>query len=72
MQLLFEPQAWLSFLTLTLLEIVLGIDNIILLSVLVARLPAPRRASRRSKVTSVNSRAWCARRCRNWATPPAR
>ena len=47
MQLLFEPQAWLSFLTLTLLEIVLGIDNIILLSVLVARLPAPRRASAR-------------------------
>lgn len=37
--LLLDPQAWLSFLTLTLLEVVLGIDNIIFLSILVARLP---------------------------------
>jgi predicted tellurium resistance membrane protein TerC len=29
MALLYDPQAWLSFLTLLLLEIVLGIDNII-------------------------------------------
>jgi predicted tellurium resistance membrane protein TerC len=45
--LLLDPQAWLSFLTLAGLEIVLGIDNIILLSVLVDRLPPRRRASAR-------------------------
>jgi predicted tellurium resistance membrane protein TerC len=34
-----SPDAWLAFVTLTALEIVLGIDNIIFLSILVARLP---------------------------------
>ncbi len=34
-----DPAVWVSFLTLTLLEIVLGIDNIIFLSILVSRLP---------------------------------
>ena len=43
MALLSDPQAWLSFLTLALLEIVLGIDNIIFLSILVDRLPPPQR-----------------------------
>ena len=38
-ELLADPQAWLSFLTLTVLEIVLGIDNIIFLSILASRLP---------------------------------
>jgi predicted tellurium resistance membrane protein TerC len=47
MELLLDPQAWLSFLTLALLEIVLGIDNIILLVILVDRLPAERRGSAR-------------------------
>jgi predicted tellurium resistance membrane protein TerC len=47
MELLLDPQAWLSFVTLALLEIVLGIDNIILLVVLVDRLPARQRASAR-------------------------
>src|SRR5277367_3285121 len=47
MQLLYDPQAWVSFLTLTLLEIVLGIDNIIFLSILVERLPKAQRASAR-------------------------
>ncbi|QDP26304.1 TerC family protein [Bradyrhizobium cosmicum] len=40
MHLLTSPEAWAALLTLTALEIVLGIDNIIFLSVLVARLPA--------------------------------
>jgi predicted tellurium resistance membrane protein TerC len=35
-----DPQIWISLATLTLLEIVLGIDNIIFISILVARLPA--------------------------------
>jgi predicted tellurium resistance membrane protein TerC len=47
MQLLSDPQTWVSFLTLVLLEIVLGIDNIIFLSVLVERLPKPQRGSAR-------------------------
>jgi predicted tellurium resistance membrane protein TerC len=47
MQLLLEPQAWLSFLTLAVLEVVLGIDNIIVLVILVARLPEARRRSAR-------------------------
>jgi predicted tellurium resistance membrane protein TerC len=47
MELLTDPQVWLSFLILALLEIVLGIDNIIFLSVLVDRLPQPQRGSAR-------------------------
>ncbi len=47
MELLTDPQAWLSFLTLAVLEIVLGIDNIIFLSILVDRLPSSRRRSAR-------------------------
>jgi predicted tellurium resistance membrane protein TerC len=47
MTLLSDPQVWLSFLTLAVLEIVLGIDNIIFLSILVDRLPKGRRRSAR-------------------------
>ena len=47
MQLLSDPQVWLSFLTLAVLEIVLGIDNIIFLSILVDRLPSGQRRSAR-------------------------
>lgn len=47
MELLADPHAWLSFLTLAALEIVLGIDNIIFLSILVDRLPAARRGRAR-------------------------
>ncbi len=38
-----SPQAWISLATLTLLEIVLGIDNIIFLSILTDRLPVEER-----------------------------
>ena len=37
--LLTDPHAWLAFLTLALLEIVLGIDNLIFISILVERVP---------------------------------
>jgi predicted tellurium resistance membrane protein TerC len=37
--LLTDPSAWLSLATLTVLEIVLGVDNVIFLSILVSRLP---------------------------------
>ena len=46
-QLLTDPSAWLSLVTLTVLEIVLGIDNIVFLAILVARLPAEHRAAAR-------------------------
>lgn len=39
MFLLADPQVWIAFLTLTALELVLGIDNIIFISILVDRLP---------------------------------
>jgi predicted tellurium resistance membrane protein TerC len=45
MEFLYEPQVWLSFLTLALLEIILGIDNIIFLVMMVQRLPATQRRS---------------------------
>ena len=38
-ELLTDPQAWIAFATLTLLELVLGIDNIIFISILVDKLP---------------------------------
>jgi len=47
LDLLADPQVWVSFLTLVMLEIVLGIDNIIFLSVLVERLPKIQRGSAR-------------------------
>jgi len=43
MDFLLDPQLWLVFGMLTLLEIVLGIDNIIFISILVGRLPAAQR-----------------------------
>ena len=39
MAILLDPQAWLAFATLTALEVVLGVDNIIFLVILVGRLP---------------------------------
>ena len=43
LELLANPQAWIAFFTLTALELVLGIDNIIFISILVDRLPPERR-----------------------------
>jgi predicted tellurium resistance membrane protein TerC len=43
MELLASPQAWIAFATLTALELVLGIDNIIFISILVDKLPKERR-----------------------------
>lgn len=40
LELLSQPEAWASLLTLTALEIVLGIDNVIFLSIVTGRLPA--------------------------------
>jgi predicted tellurium resistance membrane protein TerC len=45
--LLSDPQSWIAFATLTLLELVLGIDNVIFISILVGKLPAGRRNAAR-------------------------
>ena len=42
-ELLTDPQAWIALLTLTALELVLGIDNIIFISILVDKLPVEKR-----------------------------
>jgi predicted tellurium resistance membrane protein TerC len=42
-----NPEAWIALLTLTALEIVLGIDNIIFISILVGRLPEHQRGKGR-------------------------
>ncbi|ARO87557.1 hypothetical protein EBAPG3_007115 [Nitrosospira lacus] len=42
-----SPEAWVALVTLTALEIVLGIDNIIFISILVGRLPEAQRNSAR-------------------------
>jgi predicted tellurium resistance membrane protein TerC len=43
LDMLTDPGVWVAFVTLTALEIVLGIDNIIFISILVSRLPQERR-----------------------------
>jgi len=43
LELLTDPQAWIAFATLTALELVLGIDNVIFISILVDKLPRERR-----------------------------
>jgi predicted tellurium resistance membrane protein TerC len=44
---IYQPEAWIALATLTALEIVLGIDNIIFISILVGRLPPEQRARAR-------------------------
>lgn len=65
-----DPNAWMALATLTALEIVLGIDNIIFLSILVGRLPANQRnAARRlglllamgTRIALLASLAWIMR-----------
>ncbi len=47
MEWLSDPQAWIALATLTALEIVLGIDNIIFITILVSRLPLEKRGRAR-------------------------
>jgi len=44
---LLEAETWIGLLTLTVMEVVLGIDNIVFLAILVGRLPEEQRASAR-------------------------
>ncbi len=47
MEWIFRPESWIALVTLTSLEIVLGIDNIIFISIIVSRLPAEQRGKGR-------------------------
>ena len=47
MALITDPHIWLAFATLTALELVLGIDNIVFISILVDKLPPERRTTAR-------------------------
>jgi len=42
-----DPQAWIAFATLTVLEIVLGVDNVVFISILAGKLPAEQREKAR-------------------------
>ncbi|HYC72957.1 MAG TPA: TerC family protein [Opitutaceae bacterium] len=65
-----DPQAWISLLTLTGLEIVLGIDNIIFISILAGKLPKEKQAKARqlglvlalaTRIALLASIAWIAK-----------
>src|SRR4029450_1533731 len=43
MECLFDPQIWVALVTLTVLEVVLGIDNVVFIAILVDKLPLQQR-----------------------------
>lgn len=47
LHLIYDPQAWISLLTLTVMEIVLGIDNLVFVAILAGRLPPAQQAPAR-------------------------
>ncbi|HAJ47898.1 MAG TPA: hypothetical protein DCL54_15100 [Alphaproteobacteria bacterium] len=47
LELLYSPEAWISFVTLAVLEIVLGVDNLLFISILAGKLPEEQRAKAR-------------------------
>ncbi|AFT71568.1 Excinuclease ABC subunit C [Alloalcanivorax dieselolei B5] len=72
-----SPEAWVALATLTALEIVLGIDNIIFLSILVDRLPERQRPKARliglslamiMRLLLLASLAWLTRLTADWFT----
>jgi predicted tellurium resistance membrane protein TerC len=74
-ELLTDPHAWLSFVTLTVLEIVLGVDNIIFISILVGRLPAAQQRTARimglglamfTRIALLFSIVWLTRLTKPW------
>jgi predicted tellurium resistance membrane protein TerC len=75
LELLADPGAWVALLTLSVLEIVLGIDNIIFISILVGRLPEIQRDRARvvglamamiSRIALLLSIVWLTRLTRPW------
>src|SRR3954462_10205682 len=79
MEMLSDPHAWIAFLTLSALEIVLGIDNISFISILVTRLPPERREAARisglalamlTRIALLFSIVWLTRLTRPLVTVP--
>jgi len=75
LELLTDPQAWLAFITLAVLEIVLGIDNLIFIAILVARLPPARQEATRltglslamlTRIALLYSVVWLTRLVQPW------
>jgi predicted tellurium resistance membrane protein TerC len=70
-----DPHAWIAFITLSALEIVLGIDNIIFISILVSRLEPQRRDAARitglalamlTRIALLFSIVWLTRLTKPW------
>jgi predicted tellurium resistance membrane protein TerC len=75
MEMLSDPHAWIAFVTLSALEIVLGIDNIIFISILVSRLEPERRNAARitglglamlTRIALLFSIVWLTRLTKPW------
>src|SRR5678810_1325355 len=72
-----SPEAWAALLTLTVLEIVLGIDNIVFISILAGKLPAQQRKRARTlglalamgtRILLLLSLTWIMRLTKPWFT----
>jgi len=72
-----DPQIWIAFATLTFLEIVLGVDNVIFISILSSKLPAAQQPRARrigllgamvTRVALLFSLAWIIRLTKPWFT----
>ena len=77
LQMLSEPTTWVAFVTLSVLETVLGIDNVIFLAILVSRLPAARQPRARivglalamvTRIALLFSIVWLTRLTAPWFT----
>jgi predicted tellurium resistance membrane protein TerC len=77
LEMLSEPSTWAAFATLSILETVLGIDNVIFLAILVARLPAERQPRARvvglalamvTRIALLFSIVWLTRLTQPWFT----
>jgi predicted tellurium resistance membrane protein TerC len=75
MEWLADPQAWIALATLTVLEIVLGVDNIIFISILAGKLPVEQQARARrvglmlamiTRILLLFSIAWIIRLTQPW------
>ena len=52
---IFTAEGWIALLTLSTLEIVLGVDNLVFISIVVSRLPASQRSRAARRVASSSS-----------------
>ena len=77
MDFLFSAESWAALLTLTVLEIVLGIDNIVFISILAGKLPPEKRGRGRTiglalamgtRILLLLSLTWIMRLTRPWFT----